>query len=134
MTPPFLHRHRRSAQVALQQSLILCDDRHSLTKPEVSGKESACVWYLVACLLNVTMRDTMHRFLFWAIFGLNTGDHFTLRRIRLLFPRHTPLPEPVRKAIVYLWHNRRRMDYAAFRQAGLLIGSGTVESAAKTLV
>jgi hypothetical protein len=56
------------------------------------------------------------------------------QQIRLLYPRHTSRPEPVRKAIGYLWHNRRRMDYAAYRQAGLPIGSGTVESAAKTLV
>jgi hypothetical protein len=64
----------------------------------------------------------------------HSQQRLLFRRIRLLFPRHTPLPEPVRKAIVYLWHNRRRMDYAAFRQAGFPIGSGTVESAAKTLV
>jgi hypothetical protein len=54
--------------------------------------------------------------------------------IRQLFPRHTPLPPAVSQAIGYLWRNRRRMDYAAYRQAGLPIGSGTVESAAKTLV
>jgi len=56
------------------------------------------------------------------------------QRIRLLYPRRTPLPESVRKAIAYLWRNRRRMDYAAYRHAGFPIGSGTVESAAKTLV
>jgi hypothetical protein len=55
-------------------------------------------------------------------------------RIRLLYPRGTPLPEAVQQAVAYLWHNRRRMDYAAYRQAGLPIGSGTVESAAKTVV
>jgi len=55
-------------------------------------------------------------------------------RIRLIFPRGTPLPEPVLQAIGYLWHNRHRTDYAAYRQAGLPIGSGTVESAAKTIV
>ena len=52
------------------------------------------------------------------------------RRIRLLYPRSAPLPESVRQAIGYLWNNRRRMDYAAYRQAGFPIGSGTVESAA----
>jgi hypothetical protein len=56
------------------------------------------------------------------------------RRIRLLYPRGTPLPEAVQQALAYLWHNRRRMDYAAYRQTGLPIGSGTVESAAKTVV
>jgi hypothetical protein len=55
-------------------------------------------------------------------------------RIRLLYPRRTPLPEAVQQALAYLWHNRRRMDYAAYRQAGLPIGSGTVESAAKIVV
>ena len=55
-------------------------------------------------------------------------------RVRLLYPRGTPLPETVQQALGYLWHNRRRIDYAAYRQAGLPIGSGTVESAAKTVV
>ena len=56
------------------------------------------------------------------------------RRIRALHPRSAPLPDAVRQAVGYLWNNRRRIDYAAYRQAGLPIGSGTVESAAKTLV
>ena len=57
-----------------------------------------------------------------------------MRAIRLLYPKHTPLPEPVRQAVGYIFHNRRRMDYAAFRQAGYPIGSGTIESACKTVV
>jgi hypothetical protein len=57
-----------------------------------------------------------------------------MRNIRLLFPRGAPLPEAVRQAVVYIWHNRQRIDYAAYRQAGLPIGSGTIESAAKTVV
>jgi hypothetical protein len=56
------------------------------------------------------------------------------RQVRLLFPRAQPLPKVVRDAIVYLFHNRRRMDYAAYRQAGYPIGSGTIESACKTVV
>jgi hypothetical protein len=56
------------------------------------------------------------------------------RQVRLLFPRSQPLPKVVRDAIVYLFHNRRRMDYAAYRQAGYPIGSGTIESACKTVV
>jgi hypothetical protein len=56
------------------------------------------------------------------------------RQVRLLFPRSQPLPKVVREAVVYLFHNRRRMDYAAYRQAGFPIGSGTIESACKTLV
>lgn len=54
--------------------------------------------------------------------------------VRLLFPRRTPLPESVRQDIVYLFNNRRRMAYAQFRQAGLPIGSGAVESACKAVV
>jgi hypothetical protein len=57
-----------------------------------------------------------------------------LHEIRLLYPRRHPLPEAVRQAVVYFFHNRHRMDYAAYRQAGYPIGSGTVESACKTVV
>ena len=56
------------------------------------------------------------------------------RRIRRLYPRGTALPPAVTQAIAYLWKNRRRMDYAAYRQAGFPISSGAVESAAKTSV
>ena len=55
-------------------------------------------------------------------------------QVRLLFPRTHPLPKTVREAVLYLFHNRQRMDYAAFRQAGFPIGSGTIESACKTVV
>jgi hypothetical protein len=54
-----------------------------------------------------------------------------LHNVRLLYPRLQPLPDPVRKAVVYLYHNRWRMRYQQFRQAGYPIGSGTVESACK---
>lgn len=57
-----------------------------------------------------------------------------LRQVRLLFPRTQPLPKAVREAVVYLFHNRRRMNYAAYRQAGFPIGSGTIESACKSVV
>jgi len=57
-----------------------------------------------------------------------------LRAVRTLFPRGQPLPEPVRQAVVYLFHNRRRMDYATCRRLGYPIGSGTIESACKTVV
>ena len=57
-----------------------------------------------------------------------------LRNIRLLYPRADALPDPVRKAILYLFHNRRRMRYHLFREAGYPIGSGTVESACKLVV
>ena len=39
-----------------------------------------------------------------------------------------------RDAVVYLFHNRRRMDYAAYRHSAFPIGSGTIESTCKTVV
>jgi hypothetical protein len=57
-----------------------------------------------------------------------------LQAVRILFPRSAGLPEPVVKAIGYFYHNRHRMHYRSYRQAGLPIGSGTVESACKTVV
>ena len=57
-----------------------------------------------------------------------------LHNVRLLYPRGQPLPAPVRKAVLYLFHNRWRMRYREFRQAGCPIGSGTVESACKVVV
>lgn len=59
---------------------------------------------------------------------------FLFRQVRRLYPRELPLPEQVQKAVRYLYRNRRRMDYAHYRQLGLPIGSGTVESACKTVV
>jgi len=56
------------------------------------------------------------------------------RHVRLLFPRSQPLPKVVREAVLYLFHNRRRMDYATYRRRGFPIGSGTIESACKTVV
>lgn len=57
-----------------------------------------------------------------------------MRQVRLLYPRGQVLPDEVRQALGYLFHNRRRMDYAAFRRAGYPVGSGTIESACKTVV
>lgn len=59
---------------------------------------------------------------------------YLFRQVRRLYPRGTPIPEPVRQAIGYLFRNRHRMDYASFRQQGFPIGSGTIESACKTVV
>lgn len=56
-----------------------------------------------------------------------------LPNVRRLYPRHHPLPDPVRKAVVYLFHHRWRMRYREFRQAGCPIGSGSVESACKVV-
>jgi hypothetical protein len=62
------------------------------------------------------------------------GLRQTMRAVRLLYPRKTPLPESVLEAVGYLFRNRRRMRYGTFRQAGYPIGSGTVESACKVVV
>lgn len=57
-----------------------------------------------------------------------------LHNVRLLYPRGQPLPDPVRKAVLYLFAHRWRMRYREFRLAGCPIGSGTVESACKVVV
>lgn len=57
-----------------------------------------------------------------------------LHNVRQLYPHGQSLPNPVRKAVLYLFHNRWRMRYREFRQAGCPIGSGTVESACKVVV
>lgn len=57
-----------------------------------------------------------------------------VRNIRLLYPKGKALPDSVRNATHYLFHNRRRMRYRLFREAGYPIGSGTVESACKLVV
>jgi len=56
------------------------------------------------------------------------------RRILRLYPDPAEAPSEVKQAVAYLWKNRRRMNYAAYRKAGFPISSGTVESAAKTLI
>ena len=57
-----------------------------------------------------------------------------IRAIRQLCPRGQPLPEKVCSTVGYLFHNRWRMRYKQFRQAGYPIGSGTVESACKLVM
>lgn len=54
--------------------------------------------------------------------------------IRHLCPRGQPLPEKVCSTVGYIFHNRWRMRYKQFRQAGYPIGSGTVESACKLVM
>lgn len=59
---------------------------------------------------------------------------YLFRQVRRLYPRKHALPDEVQQAIGYLFRNRRRMDYARYRQLGLPIGSGSVESACKSVV
>lgn len=50
------------------------------------------------------------------------------------FETHPEAQEEARKAISYYTNNQARMDYAAFRAEGYMIGSGTVESGCKQIV
>lgn len=64
----------------------------------------------------------------------DSGLRQIMRNIRRLYPERSSLPENVSRAVAYLFHNRWRMRYREFSQAGYPIGSGTVESACKALV
>ena len=67
--------------------------------------------------------------------ALSRSQHrLFFRRILRLYPLLSEAPPEVKRAVAYLWKNRRRMNYAAYRKAGFPISSGTVESAAKTLI
>jgi hypothetical protein len=57
-----------------------------------------------------------------------------LHAIREQWPRGRELSETLRQAVGYLFRQRRRLNYQAFRQAGYPVGSGTVESACKVVV
>ena len=50
------------------------------------------------------------------------------------FEAHPQAHEEARKAVTYFTNNQERMDYAHFRAAGYMIGSGTVESGCKQIV
>jgi hypothetical protein len=54
--------------------------------------------------------------------------------VRQVCPRGQPIPDKVTTAVGYIFRNRRRMDYAAYREAGYPVGSGSVESACKVVV
>jgi hypothetical protein len=47
---------------------------------------------------------------------------------------HPQAGQAAREAITYYTNNRQRLDYARFRRAGYMIGSGTVESGCKQIV
>jgi len=50
------------------------------------------------------------------------------------FENHPQAGASAQKALTYYTNNQHRMDYARFRKAGYLIGSGTVESGCKQIV
>ena len=76
-----------------------------------------------------------------------TGAKRRKRWVKLLFrgrldtflkEARTALPAPdsekAKKALKYFEKNRKRMQYGAFRERGIFIGSGVVEAACKTIV
>jgi hypothetical protein len=67
----------------------------------------------------------------WAGNHRQTRSELAALRKRLRSPSKR---EALRKLGVYLKHNAGRIDYPAYRAAGLPIGSGPVESACKSLV
>ena len=66
--------------------------------------------------------------------------HLWAGRLRLIlhdihsrYPHGQPAPTGLAQPLGYLFSNRRRMHYAEFRRLGYPIGSGSVESACKTV-
>jgi hypothetical protein len=57
-----------------------------------------------------------------------------LHEIRQLCPRGQPIAAEVWATVRYIYNNRRRMDYARYRQEGYPVGSGSTESACKLVV
>jgi hypothetical protein len=57
-----------------------------------------------------------------------------LHHIRLACPRGSPSLALAWPTITYLFHNRRRMNYQHYRQAGYPVGSGSVESGCKVVM
>lgn len=56
-----------------------------------------------------------------------------IRALKHLVSKH-PKKEIVARELCYFRKNRKRMNYAALKSAGFMIGSGVVEAACKTLV
>jgi hypothetical protein len=57
-----------------------------------------------------------------------------LHHVRQVCPRGQPRKDQVRALVSYIFHNRRRMDYVRYRQAGYPVGSGSVEAGCKVVV
>ncbi len=57
-----------------------------------------------------------------------------LHQIRLACPRGSASLALAWPTITYLFHNRRRMNYQHYRQAGYPVGSGSVESGCKVVM
>ena len=61
------------------------------------------------------------------------GVDKVIRALKHLVSKH-PRKETVARELKYFRKNRKRMNYAALKSAGFMIGSGVVEAACKTLV
>lgn len=98
-------------------------------------------WHLaekLAAAASVIDRDPVRRLARWRMRLLNVehavGD--ILRELRGSGLEHVRVGEarPVHEAITYIENHRKRMNYAAVREAGLPIGTGSTEATCKTLV
>ena len=80
-------------------------------------------------------RETQHRYetLRDALRDEEGGVDKVIRALRRLYTKH-PRREKIRRAVEYFRGHRARMQYATLAQKGLMIGSGVVEAACKTLV
>jgi hypothetical protein len=80
-------------------------------------------------------RETQYRYetLREALRDEEGGVGKVIRALRRLSIKH-PRREKIRRAVEYFRVHRARMQYATLTQKGLMIGSGVVEAACKTLV
>lgn len=132
------------------QVALLSDGAHELVEhlatqvaPRI-GRETVQVvdfWHLaekLAAAASVIDGDPVRRLARWRMRLLNVehavGD--ILRELRDSGLEHVRVGEtrPVHEAITYIENHRRRMNYAAVREAGLPIGTGSTEATCKTLV
>jgi hypothetical protein len=72
-----------------------------------------------------TLRDTLR--------DEQDGADKVIRALKHLASKH-PRKDVVKRELAYFRKNRKRMDYAALKAKGFMIGSGVVEAACKTLV
>jgi hypothetical protein len=79
--------------------------------------------------------QTQHRYetLYEALRDEERGVEKVIRALKYLATKYPRRPK-IRQALAYFRGHRTRMNYAALKQQGLMIGSGVVEAACKTLV
>lgn len=80
-------------------------------------------------------RDTRHRYevLRDTLRDEEGGVDKVIRALKYLASKH-PQKQILARELRYFRKNRKRMNYAALKSAGFMIGSGVVEAACKTLV